>query len=95
LRALDEKGSAVWLRVPIVPGWNDRPGDIEAVGRLAAGLRSIRRIHLLPYHRLASEKYRGMGRTYPLDGVKPPPLERLETMAMRLAAFGLDVHVGG
>ncbi len=95
LRALDEKGVAVWLRVPVVPGWNDRPGDLEAIGGLAAGLRGIRRIHLLPYHRMAAEKYRSIGRSYPLADMKPPPLEKLEQMAMRLSSFGLDVHVGG
>jgi pyruvate formate lyase activating enzyme len=95
LRALDEAGAAVWIRYPVIPGWNDGREDLEALGVFAGGLRKIRRIHLLPYHRLAEEKYRSLGRPYPLDGLRTPPRERLEEMAERLRSRGLEVHVGG
>jgi pyruvate formate lyase activating enzyme len=95
LRALDAAGAAIWLRTPLVPGVNDSAEDLDALGRLAASLGRTRRIHLLPYHPLASEKYRGMGRPYALEGVARPSPERVEEAARRLRLYDLEVHIGG
>ncbi len=95
LRALDAAGASIWLRTPLVPGLNDAPADLDALGAFAAALPRTRRIHLLPYHRLASAKHRGLGREDPLDGLEPPPPPAVEAAAARLRSHGLDVRLGG
>jgi pyruvate formate lyase activating enzyme len=95
LRALDATGARIWLRMPLVPGYNDDRANLEAVGTFAAGLRHARRLHLLPYHRLGAEKYARLGRADPMGDVPSPTSDTIETAARILRAYSLDVHVGG
>lgn len=95
LRALDRAGARIWLRVPFVPGYNDDPANLEALGTLAASLRHTRRLHLLPYHRLGAAKYARLGRPDRLGEVQPPSAAVMEDAAAYLRSFGLDVFVGG
>jgi pyruvate formate lyase activating enzyme len=95
LRALDERGAAVWIRLPLVPGHNDDTANLEAVGGFVAGLRRTRRVHVLPYHRLASAKYERLGLVNPMVEIPSPAAADIDRAVAVLAGFGLDVHVGG
>jgi len=95
LRALDAAGAEVWLRLPLVPGHNDDDANLEAVGRFVGGLRRTRRIHVLPYHRIASAKYERMGLANPMSEIASPTTGEIERAVAVLASFDLDVRVGG
>ncbi len=62
LRALSEVHPNLWLRIPVVAGVNDDVENMAAVAALAATLPGIRRVSLLPYHDLGSEKALRLGR---------------------------------
>ena len=95
LRELDARGRRIWIRLPMVPGINDRPEDLEAVGILVASLESPRQIHLLPFHKLAAAKYHRLGRDWPpADLDKRVPAD-LQEAAARLRRHGLKVVIGG
>jgi pyruvate formate lyase activating enzyme len=97
LRALDRAAVPVWLRVPLIPGFNDDRANLDALGNFAIGLETIRRVHLLPYHQLGSDKRLGLGlgTDDPMAGVQTPSRAALETTAAFLRDFGLDVRIGG
>jgi pyruvate formate lyase activating enzyme len=69
LRALAAAGGNIALRLPLVPGVNDSPADLEAAARYAASLGPLGSIHLLPYHDSGRGKYALRGESYPLDGL--------------------------
>jgi pyruvate formate lyase activating enzyme len=94
LRALDERGAEIWLRLPFVPGFNDDEASLHALGSFVAGLRT-RRLHLLPYHRLGSEKHHRLGQVDPMAGRRPPEPASIDRGMSLLAGYGLDVHQGG
>ena len=48
------------IRVPVIPGFNDRTDEIESIARFADSLPGVKKIHLLPYHRLGQDKYEGL-----------------------------------
>ena len=83
------------IRVPVVPGFNDTPEEIEAIADYAAGLPGVKRLHLLPYHRLGQDKYEGLGREYSLKQVMPPPDGEMERLLSVAAKTGLYVQIGG
>jgi pyruvate formate lyase activating enzyme len=95
LRALEARGSAAWIRLPLVPGHNDDDANLRAVGAFVAGLRRTRRVHVLPYHRLASAKYDRLGLVNPMVEIPSPAAADIDRAVAVLGSYGLDVHVGG
>lgn len=94
LRWLAEQKSEVVVRVPIIPGCTDSESNLAAISALARSL-GLTRVDLLPYHRIARDKYKRLHREYPLDEVVPPPTARMQAIATEFARQGLGVRIGG
>ncbi len=78
LGLLDRLGKDIVLRVPMIPGFNDRPDHFEGIAETANRLKNIREIQVMPYHSLGSEKCESLGREYPLGDVLSPDKETVE-----------------
>jgi len=94
LRRLGERGSAVVVRMPVVPGVNDDRANVEALSAFLTPL-GLRQIDLLPYHRTGSEKYRRLRLPYRMEGVPAPSSDRMEDLATYLRNDGFLVRIGG
>ena len=97
LRRLVESGKEVIVRIPVIPGFNDDADSVDAAGRFVASLPEVLRIDLLPYNAAApGKRTRLVGHPdgEPVD-VEAPTCEQLESIAGRLASFGLEVLIGG
>lgn len=96
-RYIAENANDLVIRVPTVPTFNANAEDIAAIARFADSLPRVKELHLLPYHRLGQDKYKGLGREYPMAGVTPPTNEEMEALAAaaRAAAPRLHVQIGG
>lgn len=95
LRRLAKNGHTIVVRAPIIPGINDAPGQIQKLGEFVANLPGVSRLDVLPYHEMAAEKYRRLGRDYSLRGRRAPSDETMQAIALALREFGLEVHIGG
>jgi pyruvate formate lyase activating enzyme len=84
-----------WLRLPLVPGLNDGPADLEAAADFAAATVPGWPVQLLPYHDAARGKYALAGLPFLLPGIAPPGAEAMEAAAAHFRARGLDVKIGG
>jgi pyruvate formate lyase activating enzyme len=93
LEALSRHGHRIVLRLPIIPGINDDDDTIRQAAALAAGLPHLERVDLLPYHRIAVEKYRRIQKPYELADLAPPSEERMAEIAALMRGFGLDVQI--
>lgn len=78
LKECQKQNKRLWLRQVIVPGINDRDGDILALKEYIKTINNVEKVELLPYHLFGVEKYKKLGIKYPLDGVEPLSAERLE-----------------
>lgn len=47
------------IRVPVIPGFNDTQEEIREIAAYTRTLPNVKRMHLLPYHRLGQDKYEG------------------------------------
>lgn len=83
------------IRTPVVPGFNDTAEEIRAISKFAATLPGVREHHLLPYHRLGSDKYVGLGRDYALKEILPPSKEKMEYLLSVAEESGLHCQIGG
>jgi pyruvate formate lyase activating enzyme len=95
LAAVAERGVPIWLRVPVIPGVNDGEGCIEAIARLAAATPSVRRVSLLPYHRIGAGKRARLAREEPLAGITPPSSEQMHALAALFVKSGIETRIGG
>ena len=64
--------------MPLVPGHNDDAANLQAIGAFVGGLRRTRRIHLLPYHRIAAAKYERWGMANPMTEIASPTTGEIE-----------------
>ncbi|MCQ2385395.1 MAG: glycyl-radical enzyme activating protein [Clostridia bacterium] len=75
LHAIDKAGKNILLRVPVIPGYNDRAEHFSALSELYRSLSHAVGIEVMPYHKLGAYKYQELGRTYALGGVEEPSPE--------------------
>ncbi len=95
LRALSAAGADVRIRTPLVPGFTADDENLEAVAMFAASLPGRHPVHLLPFHRIARDKYGRLGRENPLTDLEPPTDEAVAAAAERVRVHVADVRVGG
>lgn len=91
LRRLQAARSAVEIRIPLVPGCNDAPEELEAAAGFLAELPCVVRVKLLAYHCFARSKYEAAGRPDTMPEVPSPDRDEMEAAAARLRARGLAV----
>ena len=84
------------IRVPVIPGFNDTEEEIRQIAAYTATLPNVKRMHLLPYHRLGQDKYTGLNREYLMGDVKPPTNGHMEKL-LKVAEVtsGIECQIGG
>ena len=95
LRRLSARHHRIWLRVPVVPGVNDSPEHLLAIGQLAAGLSGIEKVCLLPYHPLGEDKLRRQGRKSAMENVGRPSVKQMQNLANVVETMGVSAELGG
>jgi len=98
LAALYEAGAHVLLRLPLIPGINDAPADLEQMARCIASLAAAagpQRAHILPYHSAAKGKYSLRGENYAMGDTPVPSAEDLHRAAAVFEVAGISVTIGG
>jgi pyruvate formate lyase activating enzyme len=82
-----------WIRVPLIPNYNDSESNMVALARLASDLK-IEKISLLPYHSWGEQKYGRLGLDYALRETEPPSEEKMQELKQMLEKWGLRVDIG-
>ena len=83
-------------RVPIIPGINDTPKDIELLCNFLSRYKGrFSAVHILPYHNLGFSKYEALQKPYELIELSAPSKEHMQDIQNRLAACGFRVIIGG
>ena len=90
-----KSGAELVIRTPVIPTFNDTVAEIEEISRFAKSLDTVREYHLLPYHRLGSDKYAGLGRSYAMSDINPPTPEKMHALLEAAEKSGLKCQIGG
>ena len=83
----------VWIRMPLIAGFNDSPEYASNISSLALGM-GAEKISLLPYHEGGKSKSEQMGRTYAFEGAEAPDDEHVEALRALIEGRGVKVTVG-
>ena len=95
-RRLADTGARIWLRIPLIPGWNDTVGEMERLAEVARGLAGkVEAAHILPFHGTADNKYRYLGRTWDYRLDQELPDARVKELLDVFAASGVRTVLSG
>ena len=83
----------VWIRLPLIPGYNDSQENLDKVIALAREI-GAEKISLLPFNRYGDGKYLNLGRKIPLPDLHPSGKEKIKEIKTILEQSGLPVMVG-
>ncbi|MFD6322547.1 pyruvate formate-lyase-activating protein [Streptomyces sp. NPDC058442] len=89
---LDRLGNRMWIRYVLVPGWTDAPEAIDGLAAFLAGLGSVERVDILPFHRLGAHKYDALGVPFPLRNTPVPDVTLVDRVRGQFRQRGLPAH---
>ena len=76
-RFLSERGKRMWIRHVLVPGWTTGEEDLGRLSEFIAGLKTVDRVEVLPYHAMALHKYEELRLPYRLGDTPAPTVEEI------------------
>ena len=88
-------GTRLIVRTPVVPTFNATKEEIGEIAKFASSLKGVTEMHILPYHRIGTDKYKGLGRDYSLTGIEPPSKELMNELLAVVESYGLKGQIGG
>jgi len=96
-RLLLESGKDIMVRFPVIPGINDDSDHLENLRNLIDSTKtsSLKRINLLPFHKIGSSKYKRFNIPYRMYGIEPPSAEKMKMMKEFFMETGVKVKIGG
>jgi len=96
-KLLLESGKDIMVRFPVIPGFNDDPDHLERLKQFLTKTKtgSIKKINLLPFHKIGSSKYKRFNIPYRMGSVEPPSGEKMMLMKEFFRETGIKVKIGG
>ncbi len=79
----------VLVRMPLIPGLNDNPSTLQAVGRFLEKAKPGVRFEILGYHKLGISKYERLGRPYMIADIEAVSSEQIDEAKAQLRIFNL------
>ncbi|RSD26175.1 pyruvate formate-lyase-activating protein [Mesobacillus subterraneus] len=85
-RYLSIREVPIWIRHVLVPGITNATDDLTNLGDFISTLENVRKVEVLPYHKLGVYKWEALGLEYPLKNVEPPGDDEVEQAHQLLTA---------
>ncbi len=93
----------ILFRIPVIPTVNDTQEEVSAIGAYVRELVELRNQHggdgdgtisleLLPFHRLAGDKYRSLDMDYRAKDLKAPTKEHMAALTEAAKAYRIEVR---
>ena len=82
-----------WLRIPLIPGFNDSKADVEDMARFASKI-PFEKVSILGFHKFGEQKYERLGRECSCSSVLQPEDSYLEAFRDMFLESGLNATIG-
>jgi pyruvate formate lyase activating enzyme len=92
-----ENAREVSLRMPVIPGFNDDPDHIERIKQFIISTKtdSLKKINLLPFHKIGSSKYTRFNLPYRMGDVESPLRTTMQELKNHFLTTGVKIKIGG
>jgi pyruvate formate lyase activating enzyme len=95
IRMLPGVAKEIYIRIPIIPGFNDSRDNIEQTAQFVQSLRTVRRVDILPYNSGGLEKAVRLTGGVDLMQAQVPSDDTMSEIAATLKAYDFEVKIGG
>ncbi len=95
LELLCRSGRQTIVRIPVIPGVNDHPANIQAIIGYLRDRTTVSAVHLLPYHNFGRDKAHRLGMDAEAFGIPSLKEEKLHPILVEFQRGGFSVAIGG
>lgn len=95
LSFVSDRGIPIYLRIPVIPGYNDSEENLRDLCDFAKKLPSLIEIDLLPLHHLGRARYLALGREYLIEEIPTVGDKTLNEMKRLVESSGLKCNIIG
>ena len=95
MRSVSERNVPIYIRIPVISGYNDSQENIRAICEFAHELSSLVEINLLPLHHLGKARYDSLGRDYPIKDIPLISDSVLQDMKRLVESYNLMCAIVG
>jgi pyruvate formate lyase activating enzyme len=91
---LADAGALMWIRIPVMPLFNDSEGHFRLYREFLSDIRgAVAMVQLLPYHKLGVSKYARLLTKEQVFVAEPPTDELMEARKRQLESYGFTVRI--
>lgn len=92
-----ESGKDIMIRIPLIPGFNDDDKHLEMLKSFLTEnkVKNLKKICILPYHKIGISKYNRFNIPYRMNGVEPPSADRMRALKEYFEETGIKTKTGG
>lgn len=84
------------IRVPVIPGVNSSESHIRMIIEFVKdSIKTVQKIHFLPYHELGIAKFERLGRKYEFGHREPPKDNYMQKLVILANSYGIQAQIGG
>ena len=83
----------MWVRFVLVPGLTDNLEDVAELGKYIQTLSSVKKIEVLPFHKMGEYKWETLGFDYQLKDTPSPDKALVEEVKSILKSFNPNIEV--
>jgi pyruvate formate lyase activating enzyme len=96
-RLIINSGKDVMIRIPVIPGFNDDQDHLERLRQFITETKTsrVKKISLLPFHKIGASKYKRFNLPYRMSGIEPPDREKMNRIKELFEETGIKVKIGG
>jgi len=94
LKRISQQGKPIWVRIPLIPGYNDCEENLRGVAEFVRPLETVEKVSLLPYNILTGAKYQFIGKKYKLEHLVPHSKERAMAFVEIFSRLGIKAELG-
>ena len=94
-RAVSSRNIPLYIRVPVIPGYNDSEENIRDTSEFARSLSSVVEVSLLPLHHLGKARYESLNRVYHIDDIPLVPDNVMQDMKQLVESYQLKCNIVG
>jgi len=95
LEFLSSVNSKIIIRIPLIPGITDTEQNLSKISNYLVKFKNIDRIDLLPYNKLAEDKFERLNKTSKLGNMEVQSERKLAEIISFVKSFGLNAKLNG